>query len=225
MTELHRKNQYDWTADEYKQIFEFRQPAFIFIANEGGADGYNYIQCKYCGAIFRHTAQNMRPSRKRVLTCNNCERIERQHKKQIQEEVNAALKGKSIIHNRNRGKQLSMAECSVCRQLFVKTGQRKYCSTSCASYLHWKGKEQYRYKIALDVLYQRDKGICHICGRLCDWNDYTILEDGSFKVGANYPTRDHLIPKSKGGEHSYQNIKLAHHQCNSLRGAGADAPR
>lgn len=120
----------------------------------------------------------------------------------------------------NKGKQLTMRECIICRQLFVPThGRQKYCSTSCATYLHWKGKEAYRYKIDLGILYRRDGGICHICGKLCDWNDFTIMEDGSLKVGANYPTRDHLIPKSKGGEHSYENIKLAHHRCNSLRAA------
>jgi 5-methylcytosine-specific restriction endonuclease McrA len=28
------------------------------------------------------------------------------------------------------------------------------------------------------------------------------------------PTLDHIIPISKGGEHSYKNVQCAHRQCN-----------
>lgn len=217
------KNQYCWTDDEWKKIFESRQPAYIFIANDGGSDGYNYIQCRYCGAMFRRTAQSMRPSKcESHLICRNCERLNREYTKKHLQKSEAYIKylQACMFPKGKRGKQLTMRECIICRQLFVPThGRQKYCSTSCATYLHWKGREAYRYKIDLSILYRRDGGICHICGEQCDWNDFTILEDGSFKTGANYPTRDHVIPKSKGGEHSYENIKLAHMRCNSLRGA------
>ena len=223
---FNRINQYDWTNEEYKQIFESRQPAYIFIANDGGAEGFNYIQCRYCGAMFRRTAQNMRPSKcGRSLTCQNCERLYREHakknKKKNKKKSEAYIKylQTCMFPKGKRGEQLKMRECIICKQLFIPgSDHQKYCSATCASYLHWKGKEAYRYKIDLMVLYRRDKGICHLCGQPCDLNDYKILGDGSFKVGNNYPTRDHVIPKSKGGEHSYQNIKLAHHRCNTLRG-------
>lgn len=32
--------------------------------------------------------------------------------------------------------------------------------------------------ISLQSLYKRDNGVCYICGRLCDWNDY-IVRDGT----------------------------------------------
>lgn len=35
------------------------------------------------------------------------------------------------------------------------------------------------------------------------------------------PTIDHIIPLSKGGEHSYLNVRSAHFQCNTKRGANS----
>jgi 5-methylcytosine-specific restriction endonuclease McrA len=36
---------------------------------------------------------------------------------------------------------------------------------------------------------------------------------------ANDPTLDHLMPVSRGGEHSYRNVGTAHRGCNSRKGA------
>ena len=232
------RNQYSErinNQDYWKERFESFYPAFEFLYNEGGIEGFNYILCKYCGNAFRKSSENLKPSHREHLTCKRCIEIykpyqrrkdqKRKREKEKAERISRWGKEeyikylqKCIFPKGKRGKQLSMKECKVCRQLFVPNqGNQIYCSKQCADSLHWKGKEAYRYKISLAVLYKRDKGICHLCGTLCDWNDYSIKEDGSFKVGDNYPTRDHLIPKSKGGEHSYENIALAHFRCNTLR--------
>lgn len=55
-----------------------------------------------------------------------------------------------------------------------------------------------------DVLYERDDGICGICG--------AHVSPDSFQV-------DHVIPLSKGGEHSYANTRVAHPLCNNKKGA------
>ena len=34
----------------------------------------------------------------------------------------------------------------------------------------------------------------------------------------NYPTIDHVMPLAKGGMHSWDNVRLAHHGCNSAKG-------
>ena len=39
-----------------------------------------------------------------------------------------------------------------------------------------------------------------------------------FICGNNYPTIDHVIPLAKGGMHSWDNVRLAHHNCNSIKG-------
>lgn len=59
--------------------------------------------------------------------------------------------------------------------------------------------------IDLEVLAVRDNWRCHICGK---------------KVTRQNWSRDHLIPLSQGGSHTYQNIALCHRRCNSKRGAG-----
>lgn len=68
--------------------------------------------------------------------------------------------------------------------------------------------------ITLTKLYMRDQGVCQICGRHidfdCDSNsDY-------------YPSIDHIIPISKGGEHQWDNVQLACRVCNTLKGAKLD---
>lgn len=64
--------------------------------------------------------------------------------------------------------------------------------------------------ISLEKLFDRDGGICWLCGKACD-----IEADPNSN---NYPSIDHVVPISLGGKDEWQNIKLAHRICNSLRG-------
>ena len=77
-------------------------------------------------------------------------------------------------------------------------------------------KDGYRYKFSLKELYKREHGICYICGGLCRWDDKQIVNE-VIVYGNEYPSRDHVIPKSKGGENSWENIRLAHRICNSRK--------
>ena len=52
------------------------------------------------------------------------------------------------------------------------------------------------------VVYDRDIGLCQICG--------LPVEDGDFSL-------DHRIPLTRGGEHSYANCGTAHLSCNSKK--------
>jgi len=62
-------------------------------------------------------------------------------------------------------------------------------------------------------------GICHICGEKVPnpVNEWHLLNH------SNYPSRDHVIPKSKGGKNLNNNIKLAHAKCNNKKGDTLDA--
>ena len=55
-------------------------------------------------------------------------------------------------------------------------------------------------------IYDRDGERCHICG------ERVVLGIDA--------TLDHLVPLSKGGNHTADNVRLAHRSCNSRRGAG-----
>jgi 5-methylcytosine-specific restriction endonuclease McrA len=59
--------------------------------------------------------------------------------------------------------------------------------------------------ISLEVLAVRDNWTCHICKN---------------KVSRKTWSHDHLIPLSKGGDHTYANVALCHQRCNSRMGAG-----
>ena len=56
----------------------------------------------------------------------------------------------------------------------------------------------------------RDNWTCHICGGPVD---HTV--DGNNPLG---PSLDHVIPLSAGGAHSYDNVRLAHRKCNTVKG-------
>lgn len=71
----------------------------------------------------------------------------------------------------------------------------------------------HRYRVALRKLYvepvimavlaERDHDRCAVCGKYVKPEDWSI---------------DHIVPVSRGGEHSYANTQLAHKRCNSSRG-------
>lgn len=70
--------------------------------------------------------------------------------------------------------------------------------------------------ITLQAVYNRDGGRCKLCGGLCDFGDYTI-KDGVTLVGNDYPSIDHIKPLSRGGAHAWDNVQLAHMQCNRVK--------
>jgi len=56
-----------------------------------------------------------------------------------------------------------------------------------------------REPIDLDMVYARDRAICSLCHQHVKRAEASV---------------DHIVPLSKGGEHSYKNVALAHFICN-----------
>jgi 5-methylcytosine-specific restriction endonuclease McrA len=52
-------------------------------------------------------------------------------------------------------------------------------------------------------LYERDNGMCGICGQLVDYWDMDI---------------DHIVPKSLGGADHWDNLQITHPKCNRSKG-------
>jgi uncharacterized phage protein (TIGR02220 family) len=64
----------------------------------------------------------------------------------------------------------------------------------------------------------RDQYVCHICGEITDDSNYTSNGPGStMRYGKNYPSIDHIRPKSKGGNDYPNNLKCACLSCNKGR--------
>lgn len=68
--------------------------------------------------------------------------------------------------------------------------------------------------ITLHKLLSKNGLSCAICGELCDLNDRSY-GNGS---GPKYPSIDHIIPLSKGGGHTWNNVQVAHIECNWKKG-------
>lgn len=61
-----------------------------------------------------------------------------------------------------------------------------------------------RERVYRSVLWRRDGGKCHICGQGCDPLRWDM---------------DHVTPLSRGGDHSYANIRVSHPACNNRKRA------
>lgn len=87
----------------------------------------------------------------------------------------------------------------------------QFCSPLCCRRNHRRrdrarrrAQERGGPRIDLAAVAARDGWRCHICKR---------------KVSRKAWSLDHLVPLSDGGKHVLENVALAHHLCNSLRGA------
>ena len=77
---------------------------------------------------------------------------------------------------------------------------RDYCENRRA-----RIRDQYVDDIKRIAVFERDNGICHICGLVVDKDNWHL---------------DHVIPIAVGGEHSYVNVAVSHPKCNLQKGAG-----
>lgn len=64
--------------------------------------------------------------------------------------------------------------------------------------------------IKFSEVYHRDGGVCQLC--------FHNVEKDLAYPDPWYGTIDHIQPLSKGGQHTYENVQLAHLSCNSRKG-------
>ena len=184
---------------------------YEYAGNYTGSEGFVDIRCKECGHVQTRSIITLRHGKRPA--CPVCAAVERERKKE------AARKRKREQRRLERFlnqafTQLEFKVCPVCNKVFV--GKAKYCSARCKENNKWKLKDGYRHSFPLEEVYERDNGVCYLCGGLCDWNDWEE-RDGVIVYGNLYPSRDHVVPKSHGGQNSWENIRLAHRICNSIK--------
>jgi hypothetical protein len=75
----------------------------------------------------------------------------------------------------------------------------------------WKANAANHEVVSAEEVFKRDGYRCQICG---------TKTRGKFPALTS-PSLDHIIPLSKGGEHSYLNVQCACFGCNSRKGAGS----
>ncbi len=200
------------------------------------------IRCKVCGTERTVTGDFIgrkdKVGRWNTVRCKHClekESRERRAEKEKQEEERKARRLliatlrrdiKALANRREKASAFFFATCEECGEEFITDKKKKYCSQRCANRRNnrvlWQNREK-RIRdalvdkdISLEKVYKKDKGICYLCGEVCDWNDYTMQGD-TFIAGNRYPSIEHVKPLSKGGEHSWKNVRLAHRWCNAIK--------
>ena len=229
-------NQHSKTTEKEKRAYveSFLPIGFSYVCGYIDSDHKVTIRCKVCGLEFERSMVSIRHGQNTICPiCDVAVLAEKKQREQKQKEKNRIerqnqARERLIQKEAERQAKTRTVECIICGKEFstVKT-KVKCCSPECskkyASRIASRRKDDRITKdkridrgINARKLYDRDGGICWICGGQCDLNDF-ITRDNIIICGDNYPSVDHIVPVCEGGEDSWENVRLAHRRCNSLR--------
>lgn len=199
---------------------------FEYVSGYEHSDGAIQCRCLQCGDLLTRSAQCVRRGASRDganIRCSKCASIEAAKRAAAAKAEREAIKEQKRIDEKAQQEARLWSTCIECGNRFK--GSRiglKYCSDKCKRRHNNRYKEISRrkkimengevdYSISLQQLAKRDKYICHICGERVDMKADTNAD--------MYGSIDHVIPVSKGGTHTWDNVKLAHRACNTIKGA------
>ena len=221
------------TEFEVAELIKNKAPQLEYVSGYVDNTKPVKVRCKVCGWIFERRLGGI--VTKGNTGCPECRRRKAEIKKQqdIAEKERIKVEQRSEQERQREAKiralgnkiqvQIELNVCPVCGNL---TTRPKYCSDKCAKKVERKGKEIKRRAkvrnamvdkdITVLGLFKRDAGICYLCGKPCRLDDY-VMQNGQKQCGDWYPSIDHVVPLSKGGKHSWDNVRLAHRICNSIK--------
>ena len=235
-----RSNQYGSLEERenmFRLKFESRYSDFEYHSDFINVDSPFKSKCKKCGYIEERHAQCVRHDNLNI-NCKKCglvlkltksiglkiSQYEERERKELRLKIQEEIAGLQNIKDNHK----HSFKCKNCNRFcFTNLSGKKFCCNNCRNRFHNRKKELKRrerifknggvdHDITLDKLADRDEMTCHICDKKVDWSDYNMIE-GHFCVGKDYPSVDHVRPISKGGRHVWDNVKLAHHYCNTLK--------
>lgn len=223
--DLRRGNAFATTL-AYQKRLDSKTSKLDCIGVGQGKDGCIYIYCKDCGATFRKTKSKLRPSNTNRIICPYCEDMYiklREREELLEKQKQIALRQEEIVQRRLAMKRRVCKNCG--KEFQSSQSNHTYCSELCRRRFTNRQHDITRRMrirdnlidkdISLIKLAKRDKGICWICHKQVDWNDFEKRDDGVFIVGNNHPSIDHVIALANGGKHSWENVRLAHCKCNT----------
>lgn len=238
MADTGQSQSYEDREKHFAKLFEKLQPTFKYHSGYISATERFKCACKECGHVQERSAEMVRPSyRDYNLQCDRClesRRVQRKEKVKSVRRLRMSLKKierhrKMKLEREKYVDSLQGHTCNECAVTFVATSKgNKYCSYNCMQRnvdrvkklrrrrnAHKNGKVD--SSIGLGSLINRDDNTCYLCNEPCDGLDYIDTVEGHFIAGGSYPSIDHVIPISKGGTHTWDNVRLAHHYCNSVK--------
>lgn len=191
---------------------------------------FDYREMKYCSvnckqSKIKERKQERERERKQILSVEKAKRERTKALKRLAKTLNK-------VNNSRR-------TCECCGKEYFKgkeSNANKFCGEECKERIQKEKAKQYRkvnkrpnkdrrwtkngkadYSICLSKLFERDNGKCHICGGQTDYDDFIRDANEHFIAGNNYPSIDHVIAIANGGLHQWDNVKLAHRICNSIK--------
>lgn len=203
------------------------------------------LTCKECGETFRSSSKSAycieclyRVKQRKEQLKKERELKEQERQKQLQKvclycnepfkayAINVMYCSNDCSYQSWYEKQQGMREqhsikCKECSNFFTTTNQRRvFCGKRCyRKYMDRYNEVTRRERIlsngevhkdiSIERLIKRDKGICYLCN---DKVNIHLDSNDNF-----YPSIEHVIPISKGGTHTWDNVKLAHRICNSIK--------
>jgi hypothetical protein len=135
------------------------------------------------------------------------------------------LKQKARVRSYERSKALFTSKDFTCEECGTKVTRNygnknsKYCSKPCSRKAHNRTKRKKERSLGYrglsktvnpNVVFDRDGWICQMCN-----TDTPRLKRSTYDNDA--PELDHIIPLSKGGDHSYENTQCLCRQCNASK--------
>lgn len=172
--------------------------------------------CFECGKTFKETRD--RPNK---FCSKSCSALYNARLKAIEKAENDTTKPETAKEIKETIEKLKVLterakrekQCAFCGKWFISNNGAQLCSDECRrkhdNVLHDKrlarnGRPD--NSITLPRVFDRDKGICAICGRELNFD--------CNRASGDYPSIDHIKPISKGGLHRWNNVQLTCRACN-----------
>lgn len=190
-------------------------------------------KCENCNEWFEVPARNSWIARYCGYECRYEHKARANGVMPIEEHLEQRAKQKKENEKIRRKKQhkrylerLTTKECVWCGEKYETDIQhQKVCSRECrrkrTNSLKSLSKEDripieqvVDRDISLGRLYKRDGGVCYLCNQKCDYSDVRETKEGFKYSGPRYPSVDHVMPVAHGGLHAWNNVRLAHTECN-----------
>lgn len=230
--------------ESFKERFDDRFKNFRYHSGYTNALGNFNRECIVCGNVDSANARILH--RDTDIECPKCRKAEtekrqaerqaerkrqlkiRKEQRRIEKEIRDRIKPEIDKLERIASNHRYYQECNECGRWFFNRLKKKTCSIKCEKRRQNRHQEINRrrkirengridWDINIQRLIQRDGLTCHICGEQVDLDDFYTNDNDIFIAGEMYPSIDHVKPVSKGGTHTWDNVKIAHRTCNSVK--------
>lgn len=182
----------------YRRLFKYGSPS-----------GLPVKYCVECGGSFKVEAASQ------VVCSEECKKDRQAHLSKL-----AQSRSKARARERDTRPLIELV-CPECQAShFTKLGNKKFCSEKCRRKVHRRNVSSRTDARIRSVtvesvnpikVFERDGWKCQLCGKNTPRTKRGTLDK-------NAPELDHIMPLSRGGEHSYRNTQCSCRSCNAAKG-------